>query len=68
MHAHSGADPENSVIGCSGCGKLHRIASKPMQAGGQPAREFLLTCIQCGRTQIREASEIRPYAAQKQRS
>lgn len=49
------------VLICPCCGKRHRVREYPTSQGGLPAQRFLLTCIGCGKTEIRSLEDIVQY-------
>lgn len=58
MHAAPRKTSARDVIWCRKCGKTHRIREYPINARGDRLPQFLFTCIQCGKTEIRDADEI----------
>jgi hypothetical protein len=46
------------MLRCRGCGKIHRVTRFPVDQAGTPLREFLFSCIGCGRIEIRAAGDI----------
>ena len=49
------------VLRCTSCGKRHRVREYPTTPSGLPAQHFLLTCIGCGKTEIRALADIVHY-------
>lgn len=49
---------EPEIIWCRKCGKLHGIRDYPVDANGNRPPQFLFTCLQCGKTEIRDKEEI----------
>lgn len=50
------------IIWCRMCGKIHRIRHRAIGLDGRPMERFLLSCSQCGKSEVRSADDIVPYS------